>query len=370
MVYTRFGLFDSIFATVQAVIGGIGFALGALLGSAGAPGAIIPEIFSNIGDIDQWVRLLSGIGVVLVLIQAPDGLAWLNTEAAHRLRASVRRLLKRTPRRPVVVLDETVQQRVTPASLEVRNITVRFGGVVAVDDVSFIVRPGEVVGLIGPNGAGKTTIIDAITGFVRPASGSIVLDGTPIESYAPSRRARAGVGRSVQSLELFDDMTVFANLRTGCEPRDALAYVTDLVHPGKPGLGAAATAAVREFQLADDLDRFPTELPFGRRRLVAIARAIAAEPSVLLLDEPAAGLDEQETGELGHLIVRLAKEWGLAVLLIEHDVSLVLRVCDRVEALDFGRSIASGTPDEIANDPAVISAYLGSDSEHTIEVAR
>jgi sulfate-transporting ATPase len=260
------------------------------------------------------------------------------------------------------VLADVVEQRVEPATLEVRNISVRFGGVVAVDDVSFVVRPGEVVGLIGPNGAGKTTIIDAITGFVRPSGGSILLDGAPIESFSPSRRARAGIGRSFQSLELFDDMTVYDNLRTGCEPRDALAYVTDLVHPGKGRLGAAATAAVREFQLVDDLDRFPTELAFGRRRLVAIARAIAAEPSVLLLDEPAAGLDEQETNELGHLIVRLAKEWGLAVLLIEHDVSLVLRVCDRVEALDFGRSIASGTPDEIANDPVVVAAYLGSDT--------
>jgi ABC-type branched-subunit amino acid transport system ATPase component len=154
-------------------------------------------------------------------------------------------------------------------------------------------------------------------------------------------------------------MTVYDNLRTGCESRDRLAYVTDLVHPGKPQLGAAAIAAVNEFDLADDLDRLPTELAFGRRRLVAIARAIAAEPSILLLDEPAAGLDEHETNELGNLIVRLAKQWGLAVLLIEHDVSLVLRVCDRVEALDFGRSIASGTPDQIANDAAVIAAYLG-----------
>jgi sulfate-transporting ATPase len=154
-------------------------------------------------------------------------------------------------------------------------------------------------------------------------------------------------------------MTVYDNLRAGCESRDTIAYVTDLVHPGKPALGAAAVAAVKEFNLADDLDRLPTELAFGRRRLVAIARAIAAEPSVLLLDEPAAGLDESETDELGHLIVRLAKDWGLAVLLIEHDVGLVLRVCDRIEALDFGRSIASGTPAEISVDPAVVAAYLG-----------
>jgi ABC-type branched-subunit amino acid transport system ATPase component/branched-subunit amino acid ABC-type transport system permease component len=360
IVYTNFGLFDSIFATVQGVIGGIGFVLGAVFGSAGAPGAVIPELFRSIGDIEQWVRLLSGIGVVLVLIQAPDGLAWLNVEGLHRLSAKLRTITHRGPRKRVVYdLPEVDQQRVRSSSLEVRSLTVRFGGVVAVDDVSFAVKPGEVVGLIGPNGAGKTTIIDAITGFVRPTAGSIVLDGVAIEHYGPSRRARAGVGRSFQSLELFDDMTVYDNLCAGCEPRDTLAYATDLVHPGKPQLGAAAIAAVKEFDLAADLDRLPTELPFGRRRLVAIARAIAAQPSVLLLDEPAAGLDERETNELGNLIVRLAKEWGIAVLLIEHDVGLVLRVCDRVEALDFGRSIASGTPAEIAADEAVINAYLG-----------
>ncbi len=246
-----------------------------------------------------------------------------------------------------------------PAVLEVRELTVRFGGVVAVSDVSFAVHPGEVVGLIGPNGAGKTTIIDAITGFVRPTTGSIVLDDVAIESWGPSRRARAGIGRSFQSLELFDDMTVYDNLRAGSEARDSFAYVTDLARPGDPPLGPAAVAAVKEFDLEDDLDRLPTELAFGRRRLVAIARAIAGAPSVLLLDEPAAGLDDTETLELGHLITRLAKEWGIAVLLVEHDVGLVLSVCDRVEALDFGRSIASGTPTEIAVDDAVIVAYLG-----------
>ena len=285
----------------------------------------------------------------------------------HRLRGS---LVERWPRRVAVTPDlpATEPQVVRPSTLEVRDLTVRFGGVLAVDRVSFSVRPGEVVGLIGPNGAGKTTIIDAITGFVRPSDGSILLDGVPFESIGASRRAHAGIGRSFQSLELFDDMTVYDNLRTGCESRDSMAYVTDLVWPGQPSLGPAAVAAVREFELESDLDRFPSELAFGRRRLVAIARAIAAEPSVLLLDEPAAGLDEQETMELGNLIVRLAHDWGLAVLLIEHDVGMVMRTCDRVEALDFGRSLASGTPSEIASNPAVIAAYLGT-SQDPIENA-
>ena len=370
VLYTNFGVFDSIFATVQGVIGGIGFVSGAVLGAAGSAGAIIPELFGSVGDIEQWVRLISGIGVILVLIQAPDGLAWLNIEGYHRLSAKVRAKLGRGPkRRTVYELPPVEAQRVRPAVLEVRNLTVRFGGVVAVSNVSFAVHPGEVVGLIGPNGAGKTTIIDAITGFVRPTAGSILLDDVAIESWGPSRRARAGIGRSFQSLELFDDMTVYDNLRAGSEPRDAYAYVTDLVHPGDPPLGPAAVAAVKELDLEDDLDRLPTELAFGRRRLVAIARAIAAAPSVLLLDEPAAGLDDTETRELGHLITRLAKDWGIAVLLVEHDVGLVLSICDRVEALDFGRSIASGTPAEIAVDDAVITAYLGAQSVHVVGAA-
>jgi len=197
IVYTNFGLFDSIFATVQGVIGGIGFVIGSVLGAAGSQGAIIPQVFSSVGDIEQWVRLISGLGVVLILIQAPDGLAWLNIEAYHRVNAKVRKALGREPRpRAIFSLPEVVEQRVRSASLEVRDLTVRFGGVVAVDGVSFEVRSGEVVGLIGPNGAGKTTIIDAITGFVRPSAGAILLDGVAIESFGPTRRARAGIRRS------------------------------------------------------------------------------------------------------------------------------------------------------------------------------
>ncbi len=202
VLYTNFGVFDSIFATVQGVIGGIGFVSGAVLGAAGSAGAIIPELFGSVGDIEQWVRLISGIGVILVLIQAPDGLAWLNIEGYHRLSAKVRAKLGRGPkRRTVYELPPVEAQRVRPAVLEVRDLTVRFGGVVAVSNVSFAVHPGEVVGLIGPNGAGKTTIIDAITGFVRPTAGSILLDDVGIESWGPSRSrpAPASAARSSRS---------------------------------------------------------------------------------------------------------------------------------------------------------------------------
>ena len=172
----------------------------------------------------------------------------------------------------------------------------------------------------------------------------------------------AGVGRSFQNLELFDGMTVRENLRTAGDKRDWLAYFTDLVHPGRAPLNPAASAVVHEFGLEGDLDRRPEELSFGKRRLVALARAVATEPSVLLLDEPAAGLGEQETAELAHLVRQLADDWGMAVLLVEHDVSMVLGVCDRVSVLDFGRVIAHGDPDSIARDRAVVEAYLGDEN--------
>jgi ABC-type branched-subunit amino acid transport system ATPase component len=230
------------------------------------------------------------------------------------------------------------------------------------------VRPGEVVGLMGPNGAGKTTLIDAVTGFTRVKGGQILLDGVRIDGLNAHRRARRGVGRTFQSLELFDQLTVLENLRTASDPRDSTAYLTDLVRPRSAALTPGARSAIAMFELKDDLDRVPSELPYGRRRQVALARAIAAEPSVLLLDEPAAGLHESETEELGVMLRRLVEEWGIGVLLVEHDVPLLNRVCDRLVVMDFGSVIATGTPTEIRTDPRVIAAYLGADRAAAEEV--
>jgi ABC-type branched-subunit amino acid transport system ATPase component len=224
--------------------------------------------------------------------------------------------------------------------------------------VSFEISPGEIVGLIGPNGAGKSTAIDAITGFVA-CEGNLRLDGKLIDDWTAARRARAGIGRSFQSLELFDDMTILENIRTACDPRASVRDLKDLVAVSRPPLTAAAVEAIRDFGLEGDLMKMPGQLSYGKRRLVAIARTVAAQPSILLLDEPAAGLSESESDELGRLLRHLATEWGFSVLLVEHDVSLVMRICDRIVALDFGRRIAMGTPIEVRHDPVVIAAYLG-----------
>jgi len=358
-----YGVDDSINAVVYAVVGGIGFVIGPIFGSFLALGGIGGKVFQLFGDwigvdLENIFQAIGGFLLITILLQDPNGLASQNIRNMRTLSRKLRLGRRRQPK-PPQPLPQVERERVAPRALTVRELTVSFGGVQALSDASLEVRPGEVVGLIGPNGAGKTTLIDAVTGFVKPRSGQVQLDDTDLGPLNARRRARLGIARSFQSLELFEDMTVRDNLRTASDRRDALAYLTDLVKPGDPPLSASAVAAVREFGLEPDLDRRPSELPHGRRRLVGIARAVATAPSILLLDEPAAGLDDDETAELGRLIRRLADDWGLGILLVEHDVGLVLSTCDRVVALDFGRTIAVGTPEEIRHHPAVIEAYLG-----------
>jgi len=254
-------------------------------------------------------------------------------------------------------------------TLEVRDLTVKYGGVTAVDDVSLTVQPGRVTGLIGPNGAGKTTFIDGVTGFTGLSGGTLWLDGEDITRWPVARRARAGVGRSFQSLELFEDVTVLDNLRVASDPRDRLAYVRDLVWPVNPPLRTEVVSAIHDFGLEDDLEREVQDLAYGKRRLLAIARAVATRPSVLLLDEPAAGLGDAETSELARLVRRLADDWGMAILLVEHDMSFVMSVCDELVVLDFGRRIAEGMPEMVRREPAVVTAYLGEDQEEAVGVA-
>jgi sulfate-transporting ATPase len=252
------------------------------------------------------------------------------------------------------------RMRVRERVLRLQGLTVRYGGVTAVNGVDLEVAAGEIVGLIGPNGAGKTSLIDAVSGFTKPSSGRVLLGDIDLLRYSASKRARAGVARSWQSLELFEDVSVRENLQVGSDSDGFWTRLARCFWPTRSELSPQTWAAIRDCGLEDDLDRMPSDIPYGRRRLVGIARAVAMSPSTLLVDEPAAGLSDQEARELGMLLRRLAREWGMGILLVEHNVELVMDVCDRVVVVDFGTRIASGPPAEIRSDASVVAAYLGS----------
>jgi ABC-type branched-subunit amino acid transport system ATPase component/ABC-type branched-subunit amino acid transport system permease subunit len=370
--FTQFDIFTSINAVTFATIGGIGYLTGPLLGSGLASGAIPSYLLQRFGSLDEWLPVIGGVSVLLTLLRNPNGLAGAAESDGDPV---VRWFRGRLPRRAAGPgaaaaagaadadgpATAQVRQRAAPKALVVEGLTVRFGGVTAVDNLSLTIGPGEVVGLIGPNGAGKTTVIDAVTGFVRPARGSITLGDDPLSALPPHRRTAAGVTRSFQSVELFDDLTVGENLQAAEDLRQARAprQRAGSWRRSRPRLSALSLAVAGEFDLLTSLDDDPAQLPHGRRRLLGIGRAVVTQPSVLLLDEPAAGLDGHESAELAALIRRLATEWGIGVLLVEHDMSVVMSTCDRVAVLEFGLKIAEGKPEVIRSDPRVIAAYLG-----------
>jgi branched-chain amino acid transport system ATP-binding protein len=241
--------------------------------------------------------------------------------------------------------------------LSARGISVSFGGVHAVVDVDLDVQPGQLVGLIGPNGAGKTTFIDAITGFVRHR-GTVALAGDDITGAAPHVRARRGLSRTWQSIELFDDLTVRENLTVAARHPSMLATVKELLTT--PAARAAGVdESLGQFGLAEFGDAHTSELTQGQRKLVAVARALAARPKVLCLDEPAAGLDAQESVEFGRQLRQIV-DGGTPILLVDHDMGLVLGISDHLVVLEFGRVIARGTPSEVRENGRVVAAYLGS----------
>ena len=227
-------------------------------------------------------------------------------------------------------------------------MTVRFGGNVALDDVDLAAEPGLVTGLIGPNGAGKTTLFNVITGLLPPSGGQVRIEGTNVSRLRPSSRARLGMARTFQRLELFTLLSVRENIRVAADIRR-----TGGAHPAE-----FVDGIIERIGLADVADTRVDSLSTGRARLVELGRALATKPKILLLDEPASGQDEAETVSFGRLLRELASE-GIAVVLVEHDMQLVMQVCDMIHVLDFGRIIAAGSAHEIQRDEAVLAAYLG-----------
>lgn len=376
VVTSSFDVLSSVNFITATVVGGLGSVVGALTGSLLITGGVTSQLVQGLG-IGNWLALFGGVSVLVVIVQNHDGVVALNRQQARLIAQRLPRWARlpgqlsrpdgsrRTGADRPQPTDESGpvadehRELVPPRALSVTGLTVRFGNVTAVDNVALRLQPGHVTGLIGPNGAGKTTFIDAVSGFVKADSATVLLEDDDIGGWSIGRRVRAGVSRSFQSVDLFAGLTVRENLAAACERGGWRRYAKDIVAPGRARLTPAALAAVRRFGLGPDLDANVDVLPFGRRRLVALARAIAGGPSVLLLDEPASGLDSRETRELGEFIRALADEWGLAVLLVEHNVELVLSVCDEVSVLASGANLVHGTPAEIREDPRVLDAYLG-----------
>ncbi|HEL2383316.1 TPA: ABC transporter ATP-binding protein [Streptococcus suis] len=253
------------------------------------------------------------------------------------------------------------------ALLEVKNLTKNFGGLTAVGDVTMELHEGELVGLIGPNGAGKTTLFNLLTGVYEPSEGTISLAGTVLNGKAPSKIASLGLGRTFQNIRLFKNMTVLENVLIGLGNHGKAEVLASFLrlpafYKNEEELKHKAIELLKIFDLDGDADTLAKNLPYGQQRRLEIVRALATEPKILFLDEPAAGMNPQETAELTQLIRKIKEEFGITIILIEHDMSLVMEVTERIYVLEYGRLIAHGTPEEIRNNKRVIEAYLGGEA--------
>lgn len=250
------------------------------------------------------------------------------------------------------------------ALLEVKDLTIQFGGLVAVDHVNFQVDKGEIVSIIGPNGAGKTTIFNLLTGLYTPTAGRVIFEGEEIQGRRPQDIVKMGIARTFQNIKIFNELRVIENIMIGSHIRTnynffQAIFKTKKYHDEEREKCAAALEFLESMNFADKADMYAASLPYGDMRRLEILRAMASGAKLLLLDEPAAGMNPQESAELVQFISKIAKEDGFTVLLIEHDMNVVMNVADRIYVVDYGKKIAEGLPEEIRVNPDVIRAYLG-----------
>jgi len=250
------------------------------------------------------------------------------------------------------------------ALLKVVGLSKAFRGLLAVDNYSVEVRPGEILGVIGPNGAGKTTVFNLITGYLRPTRGKIWLNGHEITHLPPNRIATLGIGRTFQDIRLFSSMTVLDNVKSAQQLRDPDSLLTTLLSwpsflDRERRLTERSIQQLAIFDLADKANMMATGLSYGDRRRLEIVRALALCPCLLLLDEPTAGMNPSESMEALKLILRIRKEYNLTIIIVEHNMPLIMQLCERIQVLSYGKIIAEGTPEQIRNNPQVIEAYLG-----------
>jgi ABC-type branched-subunit amino acid transport system ATPase component/ABC-type branched-subunit amino acid transport system permease subunit len=344
----NFASVESILIVTMLIVGGRGNTLGAVVGAG-----LLVALPEALRVVSVYRLLIYGLLLVGTAVFRPDGLVGRIGLARRRARPVAGAL-------PVPPVTEEAA-----ALLRVEDLQVRFGGLVALEDVSFAVTRGEVYGVIGPNGAGKTTLFNAITGVAPVARGRIRLDGRDLTELAPYRRTRAGVARTFQNIRAFPGMRVWETVEVGFHARLRASGLAHLC--ATPGARAeagrvrrAADELLRFVGLEASADQLARSLPYGHQRRLEIARALATGPRLLLLDEPAAGMNETECEELIALIRRI-RDLGVTVLLVEHHMQVVMAVCDRILVLNFGRPIAEGPPAAIRDDPAVNAAYLGTE---------
>ncbi len=365
--YSRFGALAALALIAFTYFGGITMVSGAIIAGIGATEGLLPHGFDEwFGLSGNWALLIGGFALIITLLVHPEGIAgagWKRKQQKKKRLAAEAATEERVLGPPVPRAQGSggalPRKRREPGEvvLSATGISVSFGGLRALIDVDLAVREGQLVGLIGPNGAGKTTFIDAISGFV-PYGGHVELDGRQLDGLPAHTRAGRGLARTWQSIELFDDLTVRENLAVASYRPSAWSTVLETL--SRPITTTKAAEEAQELLgLGPMADAMPEDLTQGQRKLVGIARAVAAQPRLLCLDEPAAGLDTREGEELARHL-RAVADAGTPMLLVDHDMGLVLGISDYVVVLDFGKVIAQGTPDVVRRDPRVIEAYLGS----------